>query len=106
MPVERFAVGGCGVEGSCGEPAFTCVEKGEEIETVEVVERVEVWTFDAGRRQSRGSYGQLSEMVVVKGMKKFSKDTGGWPATSLSRRRGLERISQFIPLIGLQSKGS
>jgi hypothetical protein len=35
-------------------------------------------------------------MVVVKGIKKFSKDTGGWPATSLSRRRGLELISHVI----------
>ena len=78
------------MEGSCGEPALTCVEKGEETETEEVVESAEVWTFEAGRRQSRGSYGQFREMVVVKGMKKFSKDTGGWPATSLSRRRGLE----------------
>jgi hypothetical protein len=40
MPADVLAAGGCGVEGSCGEPAFTCVEKGEEIETDEVVERV------------------------------------------------------------------
>jgi len=55
IPAEVCAAGGCGVEGSCGEPALTCVEKGEETETEEVVERAEVWTFEAGRRQSRGS---------------------------------------------------
>jgi len=77
-----------GVAGPCGEPALTCVEKGEEAAMEEVVERVLVRTFEAGRRQSRCGYGQLSDMVVVNGMKKFSKDIGGWQATSLSRRRG------------------
>ena len=50
-----FVLGGCGVAGPCGEPAFTCVEKGEEAVTEEVVERVEVRTAEAGRRQSRCS---------------------------------------------------
>jgi hypothetical protein len=40
IPADLFAAGGCGVEGSCGEPAFTCVEKGEDTDTDEVVERV------------------------------------------------------------------
>ena len=42
-----------GVAGPCGEPALTCVEKGEEAAMEEVTERVLVRTFEAGRRQSR-----------------------------------------------------
>ena len=49
--------------------------------------------FEAGRRQSRASYGQLRETVVVKGIKKVSKDMKGWWAQSLSRRRGLGVVS-------------
>jgi hypothetical protein len=45
--------GGCGVAGSCGEPACTWVEGAEKDE--EVTERVEVLTFDAGSRTSWGS---------------------------------------------------
>jgi hypothetical protein len=50
-----------------------------------------VWvcTLEAGRRQSRGSYGQLRETVVVKGMKKFSKETNGLLVTMRSRSLGL-----------------
>jgi hypothetical protein len=40
MAAEVLVAGGCGVEGFCGEPAFTCVEKGDETETDEVVDRV------------------------------------------------------------------
>jgi hypothetical protein len=69
------------------------VEKGEDA-AAEELERDEAWTFEAGSRQSRGSYGQFSEIVVVKGMKKFSKDTKGWWAMMRSRRRGLGVVSQ------------
>ena len=52
-----------------------------------------MWTLEAGRSTSRASYGQLRETVVVKGMKKFSKDTNGLVAVSLSRSLGLELVS-------------
>lgn len=54
--VGIFPVGGWGVAGPWGEPAFTCVEKGEDAAIEDdVVERV-VWrTIEAGKRQSRCS---------------------------------------------------
>lgn len=53
--VPGVSPGGCGVPGPGGEPAFTWVEKGDELGIEAVVERVEVCTLGAGRRQSRGS---------------------------------------------------
>jgi hypothetical protein len=49
-----------------------------------------VFTLDAGRSTSCGSYGQLSDTVVVNGMKKFSKEMKGLTWVSLSRSFGLE----------------
>lgn len=57
------------------------------------MESVLEWIFDAGRRTSRASYGQLSDTVVVKGMKNVSKDMKGCWAQSLSRSRGLDGVS-------------
>jgi hypothetical protein len=80
----------CGVAGAAGEPACTAVEYGLPVGIDEVVDNVEEWILEAGRRQSRGSYGQLSEIVVVKGMKKVSNEVKGWIAMSRSLRRGLQ----------------
>lgn len=55
MQAATLPVSGCGVAGPCGEPAFTCVEKGEDAEMDDVVERVEDRTIEAGSRQSRCS---------------------------------------------------
>ena len=56
MQVPAFPASGWGVAGPCGDPAFTCVEKGEEAAMdEEVVDKVEVRTTEAGRRQSRCS---------------------------------------------------
>lgn len=55
----------------------------------DATEREALCTLDAGRSTSLGSYGQLSETVVVNGMKKFSKETNGLMMQSLSRSFGL-----------------
>lgn len=56
MQAAVFPVSGWGVAGPCGEPAFTCVEKGEDAAIdEEVVDKDEVRTTEAGRRQSRCS---------------------------------------------------
>ena len=81
---------GWGVGGPAGDPAFTWVEKGEDAGMDEDVTESElVCTLLAGRRTSCGSYGQLSETVVVKGIKKFSNDVKGFTSQSLSRSLGL-----------------
>lgn len=58
-----------------------------------VADREAALILDAGRRQSRASYGQFREMVVVNGMKKESNGTKGLVAIRLSRRRGLVVVS-------------
>lgn len=78
-----------GVCGPAGEPAFTAVEYGLEAGTEDVADSDEAWSLDAGRRQSRGSYGQFREMVVVNGMKKASNGTGVGEVMRRSRSLGL-----------------
>lgn len=56
-----------------------------------MLDSVEELILEAGSKQSRGSYGQLSEIVVVKGMKKVSNEVKGWVAMSVSLRRGLRK---------------
>ena len=82
------------------------MEKGLEAGMEDVAESDEAWSLEAGRRQSRGSYGQLREIVVVNGMKKFSNETWGCAAMSLSRRRGLDRISHVCGSVGGFGRGA
>jgi hypothetical protein len=57
---------------------LTCVEKGLDAWTEEeVVESAFERIFEAGRRTSLASYGQLRDTVVVKGMKNVSKGMKG-----------------------------
>lgn len=86
-------VPGCGVPGPAGDPVLTCVEKGEPAGMEDATESVLVRILEAGRSTSWGSYGQLREIVVVKGMKKFSKETVGLVAVRRSRSLGLGVIS-------------
>lgn len=59
-----------------------------------------MWTLEAGRSTSCSSYGQLSDIVVVKGMKKFWNETNGLPCVSRSRNFGLESVSRnFFHLV-------
>ena len=55
----------------------------------DATDREALCTLEAGRSTSLGSYGQLSETVVVNGMKKFSNETNGLIVQSLSRNLGL-----------------
>jgi hypothetical protein len=43
------------VSGPFGDPAFTCVEYGDDAGMEDATDRVEVWTLEAGRRTSCGS---------------------------------------------------
>jgi hypothetical protein len=56
----------------------------------DATDREALCTLEAGRSTSLGSYGQLSETVVVNGMKKFSNETNGLIVQSLSRNLGLD----------------